>query len=140
MPTDTLAPSCRTTNRSCRPVHRVFPTTPGCVPAPLLGDVLGKLLSAPGAPTQTRLSERSGVPPRTLYRILNRVDRSVEFHIADALLVALDAVALWHQAPLSRYLPPPPPRRELIQPMTLRQDRARRAAIQRQRRRCNATT
>jgi len=108
----------------------VFPTTPGAVPAKTFAGVLRTLLDRPGAPSQQQLHARSGVPARSIYRILHIVDRSVSFHSADALLVALDAIELWHQPPLNDFLPPPPPG-ALINPITAAQDAARTHAIQR---------
>jgi hypothetical protein len=111
----------------------VFPTRPGDVPVTVFARILQTLLDAAGAPTQTQLEQRSGVPARTMYRVLTRADRSVSFHVADALLTALDAVHLWHQEPLEHFLAPPPDRSELINPHTPGQERARRRALERAR-------
>ncbi len=63
----------------------------GVVSADLLRKLVRELLKAPGAPTQTVLSHRSGVSPRTISRVLNGRANTTRFDIADALLVALDA-------------------------------------------------
>lgn len=63
----------------------------GVVSADLLRKLVRELLKAPGAPTQTVLSLRSGVSPRTISRVLNGRANTTRFDIADALLVALDA-------------------------------------------------
>lgn len=124
-----MPPDARRRRRS-RPV-RVFPTRPGDVPVRLFAHTLRELLSTPGAPNQTQLEARSGVPARTIYRVLNCIDRSVSFEIADALLTALDAIHLWHQQPLDEWLWPAPPRDQLINPITTDQDRARQRALAR---------
>lgn len=103
---------------------------PGAVPAKTFADVLRMLLEKPGAPSQQQLQTRSGVPARSIYRILHTVDRSVSFQNADALLVALGAIEMWHQPPLDEFLNPPPPG-TLINPITPAQAAARTRAIQR---------
>jgi hypothetical protein len=110
---------------------RVFPTMPGAVPVRPFSAILRELLNGHGAPTQAQLEARSGVPARTIYRVLSGIDRSVSFEIADALLTALDAIQLWHEPPLDQYLLPPPARCELINPITLDQDRVRQRALAR---------
>jgi Cro/C1-type HTH DNA-binding domain len=112
-------------------LERVFPTTPGAVPVRLFAAELRRLLAATGAPTQAQLEARSGIPSRTIYRILNEIDRSVSFDVADALLTALDAVGLWHQPPLDQFLEPPPPKETLLNPITFEQDAARQSALAR---------
>lgn len=111
--------------------ERVFPTRPGSVPVRLFAEVLRELLAQHRAPSQTQLHAMSGVPARTIYRILNHVDRSVSFDVADALLTALDSVYLWHEPPLEQFFEPAPPRHTLINPITPQQDAARRTALAR---------
>lgn len=59
-----------------------------------LRGALRALLKAPGAPTQRTLAARSGVPERTIGRILHGSDQTTRFDIADALLTSLDAADL----------------------------------------------
>lgn len=108
---------------------RVFPTQPGAVPTVVFAPVLRELLLPPRGPTQSQLQAQSGVPSRTLYRILRHVDRSVSFEIVDALLTALDAIHRWHEPPLDQYLDPPPPREQLINPITPAQDAIRQVRL-----------
>lgn len=112
-------------------LERVFPTRPGAVPVRLFAQILRELLGAHGAPTQSQLEARSGIPARTVYRVLTTADRSVSFEVADALLTALDAIHLWHQPPLDQFLLPPPSREQLINPITPGQERARQRALAR---------
>jgi hypothetical protein len=109
-------------------LERVFPTRPGAVPTPVFAPLLRELLDQPDAPTQTQLEARSGVPARTIYRVLVGADRSVSFPIADALLTALEAIHHWHEPPLDQFLPPPPDSSQLINPTTPSQHRARKTA------------
>lgn len=109
---------------------RVFPTRPGAVPVRPFAACLRDLLAARGAPTQAQLEARSGVPSRTIYRILNTIDRSVSFEIADALLTALDAIQLWHQPPLDEFFLPFESD-TLINPITPAQERAQQCALAR---------
>jgi len=115
-----------------RTLVRVFPTTPGAVPVRLFAHVLRELITAPNSHTQAQVEARSGVPSRTIYRILKRVDRSVSFEVADALLTALDANSLWHDQPLKPFFEPAPPRDTLINPITFGQEAARNTALTRQ--------
>lgn len=119
------------TPRRRKRLVRVFPTQPGAVPVRLFSATLRELLTGRGAPTQTQLEARSGIPARKIYRVLKGIDRSVSFDVADALLTALDAVHLWHQPPLDQFLEPPPPRGELINPITIDQNHARQRALAR---------
>lgn len=109
----------------------MFPTTPGAIPVRPYATALRSLLSAPNAPSLEVLAAQSGIPSRTVYRILHHVDRSVTFEVADALLVALDAHELWHTPPLDAYLAPVPQHARLIRPITMRQARARETALAR---------
>lgn len=63
----------------------------GVVRADLLRTQLRALMRSSGAPTQRVLSARSGVPERTISRVLHGRDLTTRFDIADALLVALDS-------------------------------------------------
>lgn len=123
-------PLCRTNAPRRRPV-RVFPTTPGAIPVHPFAAALRTLLDVPGASSHATLAAHSGVPPRTVYRILHHIDRSVTFEVADALLVALDAHDLWHSPPLDAYLTPPSRHARLIHPMTIHQASARDRALAR---------
>lgn len=59
--------------------------------------LLKQLLARSSAPTQRVLSARSGVPERTISRVLHGHDQTTRFDIADALLVALDSGELIEQ-------------------------------------------
>ena len=72
---------------------------PHSVPKDLLRAQLRALLARSGAPTRRVLSLRSGVPERTISRILYGHDRTTRFDIADALLTALDNLDTWDLDP-----------------------------------------
>ena len=120
--------------RKRRRFARVFPTTPGAVPVRVFIQVLAELMKPPRRITRAQLEARSGIPARTIHRMLHNVDRSVSFEVADALLTALDANDLWHEPPLAQFLEPAPPRDTLINPITHGQDAARTAALTRHQR------
>lgn len=134
MPDSTTMPSsgqCRTTKPRRERLQRVFPTMPGAIPVGVFSPVLKRLLKAPDTLNITQLESASGIPARTILRIRDCSDRSVTFDVADSLLTALGQQQLWHEPPLAHFLPPPPPKSELLHPMTMRQFKARQRALER---------
>ena len=94
MSTDTTATDTRHHNKAHSAVLRRSQAFGGVVQAKDLRGALRALLRRPGAPTQRVLAMRSGVPERTISRILHGHDRTTRFDIADALFVALDAESM----------------------------------------------
>ena len=134
MPDSTTTPSSghrQGVKRRRERLERVFPTTPGAIPIGVFSGVLKRLLAAPDAPNLTQLESASSIPARTILRIRDHSDRSVTFDVADSLLTALGHQHLWHERPLSTYLPPPPPKSQLLNPITARQLAACKRALAR---------